>query len=78
MIPRIFPVLRHRRSRKLYVGTLRGMTRMLIGVTRHDVTAAFASGPSYCGRRDNFELVGVAKIEFGPMPSPCVVRWCQR
>ncbi len=72
MIPRIYPVLEHRRSGNLYVGTIRGLTR-LIG---SDASGWFASGPSYRGVSPvSYELRGIAKIEFGPMPAPVDVRW---
>ncbi len=72
MIPRIFPVLEHRTSGNLYVGTIRGMTR-LIG---SDTGGWFASGPSYRGASPvRYVLRGVAKVEFGPMPTPVQVCW---
>lgn len=64
---RVLPVLRHRRSRLLYVGTTRRFWRLLLGGWQEGARGRWRSnardfGPTrFRGRKEAFELVGAAR-----------------
>lgn len=63
---RIYPLMRHKKSRLLYVGTTRGANR----VESSGLARWVYYGPSYVGlEARNFELVGIARLHLGPYPA---------